>query len=241
MMPVLFLHGWAQSQQVWFQQHRLFADARFLNLPGHGGAPDLPAEAWLDHLAGLLPDRPCMLVGWSLGGMLAMQLAHRLPERVAKLVLIGTTPRFCAAEDWPQGCAQTLFDGFQAALASRSRRALNRFFRLMLQGDGLTQESYNRIAADAVDRAHPPTFEALQAGLDLLKRLDLRAIVPTLSMPALLLHGEADAIIDPACARWLADHLPNASCELIPACGHAPLLTQPASVNGRLKSWQEST
>jgi len=234
---LVFLHGWAQSQQIWYQQQQQFAGARFINLPGHGGAKDAPAAAWPDLLAAQLPDEPCTLVGWSLGGMLAMEIAQRFPGRVAALALIATTPRFAAAEAWLHGCDQAILAAFEEAVASASPRALNRFFALMLHGDALSRSDYNQLARQAVDRTHPVTAAGLAAGLELLATMDLRHRLPPADMPLLIMHGEQDAIVPVAAGRWLAEQLPAAHVHFADACGHAPFLSSPHRFNTILKEW----
>ncbi len=241
MSKLYVLHGWAQSRQIWFQQQAAFPDAQFLNLPGHGGAADQPPERWQETLIDQLPDQPVTLVGWSLGGILALAMAAAQPERIARLILIGATPCFCRRAGWPHGCDAELFAAFEAAVASGSPKSLNRFFALMLHGDRLPRADYNRLAKLAVDRAHPVTPAGLQAGLELLASLDLRAAVPQLTMPLLLLHGAQDAIIDVASSRWLAEQWGGAvTLQLWQDCGHAPFLTQPDRFRHLIEPWTPS-
>ncbi|WP_167632154.1 alpha/beta fold hydrolase [Mariprofundus ferrooxydans] len=235
--PLVFLHGWAQSRQIWYQQQRAFPQAHFLNLPGHGGAMDAPADAWLDLLVAQLPDEPCALIGWSLGGMLALEIAHRFPDRIAALALIATTPRFRTDDAWSCGCDEATFAAFHEAVASASPRALNRFFALMLHGDDLPRSRYNELARHAVDRQCPATSSALSAGLALLASLDLRQSLALADLPVLLMHGEQDAIVPVAAGRWLAEQLPGAQAHYADACGHAPFLSQPERFNTILKEW----
>jgi len=237
MKPLLFLHGWAQSSRVWYQQKQVFTGAHYLNLPGHGGAKDVPADAWVEHLTAQLPDEPCMLVGWSLGGSIAMEIARRFPGRIAGLALIGSTPCFRAAHDWPHGCDEPTFATFKDASTSDSARALTRFFALMLHGDGLARSAYNQLAQQAVDKEHPATAAGLAAGLELLVRLDLRCALLAMQMPVLLVHGEQDAIVAVEAGRWLARHIPGAQAHYLDACGHVPFLSQPEKLNTLIKKW----
>jgi len=237
MMPLVFLHGWAQSRQVWFQQADIFPDAIFLNLPGHGDADDMPAARWIESIIAQLPDEPCVLAGWSLGGILAQHIASQLPDRIKALALISTTPCFRQRADWQAGCDAAQFAAFESAIASASSRQLNRFFALMLHGDALERSDYNRLAKAAVDRQQPASPQGLSAGLELLGRLDQRKTTPLLTMPSLIIHGEQDAIVSVDAGRWLADSIPANQFKLFQHCGHAPFLTQPERFNTILSHW----
>jgi len=208
-----------------------------LCLPGHGGAPDLPSEQWLEQLRRQLPEEPSIVVGWSLGGMLAMQLAALEPTRIAALILIGTTPRFRAAPDWPHGADEATFAAFAEGMAAGSVKMLGRFFALMFHGEELARSDYNEIARAAVDREHPPTAAGLAGGMELLATLDLRAMVPGIEQPVLVLHGDCDAIVPQAAGQWLAGQLPQAEFVPLDATGHAPFLSQSQQFNQTVEAW----
>ena len=235
--PIVFLHGWAQSRQIWCHQFKPFADALFLNLPGHGGAADFPADEWLETIVDQLPDEPCHLVGWSLGGMLAMQIATAFPERVAALALVSTTPRFRSSSNWQFGSSSEVFEGFRMAVESGSPKALSRFFALMLHGDELSRSDYNQLAKAAVDREKRVSEAGLKGGLELLEQLDLRDLAKAIKQPTLVLHGQGDAIVPTEAGQWLAETLPNAEQHILPACGHAPFLTQAEKFNETVQTW----
>lgn len=240
MTAMAFLHGWGQSARIWHGQRHAFADARFINLPGHGGAAQAPAQAWVDRLAEALPDTPAILVGWSLGGLLAIQIALRHPHRVAALVLVSTTPCFAGRPDWPYGCEQTLLDGFRAGVEGASAKTLSRFFALMLHGDGLPRADYNALARASIDKQQQPTPAAMLEGLELLERMDLRQALHTIRQPALVVHGADDAVIPVGAGRFLADALPEARWLQFATCGHAPFLTHRNAFNRQLEAWCQS-
>jgi len=237
MKPVVFLHGWAQSRQVWFRQQETFPGAMYVNLPGHGGSEDLPSDAWIESLVRQLPTEPCILAGWSLGGMLALQIAGFFPERIAALALVSTTPCFRRKPDWQPGCDEALFGAFEDAVASGSGRLLNRFFALMLHGDGLNRSEYNMLAKQAVDRQCPASQVGLSAGLELLGTIDTRKLIGDISVPTLVMHGEQDAIVSVDSGRWLAQAMTGSRMHLFRNCGHAPFLTQPEIFNRTLINW----
>ena len=237
MIPLVFLHGWAQSRQAWFQQQAVFPDALYLNLPGHGGSEYIKPEQWAEHITAQLPETPCLLVGWSLGGMLALDIARRFPERLAAMALVGASPCFQQQPDWPNGCKADFFTAFEQAVSSASPRLFNRFFALMLHGDNLSRSSYNTLARQAVDRQHPTSQQGLSAGLELLAGLDSRTACPTLELPTLVIHGEQDAVVSVQAGCWLAKTIPRARLQVLPECGHAPQLTRADTFNQYLFNW----
>lgn len=235
MKPLVFLHGWGQSRQIWFQQFAAFPEAKFLNLPGHGGEPD--CESWPENILAQLPDEPCILVGWSLGGMLAMRLAAAYPQRIASLVLVSTTPRFRNTSDWHNGCSDAVFDDFRHGVESGSAKTMSRFFAMMLHGDGLVRSQFNQLTKSAVDRANTVTRQGLMQGLQILGETDLRGIVADIRQPTLVMHGANDAIIPVAAGSFLAEELADATWYPFYTCGHAPFLTQAQTFNEQLEAW----
>jgi pimeloyl-[acyl-carrier protein] methyl ester esterase len=203
---LVLLPGWGFDSRVWQPLTRLLKqDFRI-----HATTDDLPDGA--------------VVCGWSLGALTAMQMALAQPERIARLVLIGATPRFVQANDWPHAQPAALLDGFATAVATDPRTALRRFAALLNQGDTqvrrLTRELATVLAADS-------TATTLAAGLHALRDTDLRADIGQIRQPVLLLHGAHDALMPLAAAEWLAKHLPAARLEVFPDAAHAPFLAQP--------------
>ena len=243
MPTLLFVHGWGQSAQVWRAQIAYFAErfagqmkVQAVNLPGHGGASDAPFDAWEDVLLDAMPKGPVMLVGWSLGGMLGMRLALQHAERLAGLVLLSSTPRFRVAPDWVHGVDDEVFGRFQEALESDAPRLLERFFALMLQGDELSRRQYIGIARTAVDKRYPTSMQGLRCGLQWLDTLDMRADLAQITLPTLVVHGEADAVTPVGAARYMAEHIPGAEMHLMQG-GHALHLSRAQQLNEALEAW----
>jgi pimeloyl-[acyl-carrier protein] methyl ester esterase len=235
---LVFLHGWGQSRQVWHQQMQAFPDALFLNLPGHGGSAE--SGEWLAAMADQLPESPAIIVGWSLGGIIAMQLALHYPQKVAGLALVSTTPCFCQRDGWPHGADDELFSAFEEGVKSNSAKTMSRFFALMLHGDEISRSDYNRIAREAIDKGSEITPKTLQKGLEHLAHTDLRSQLTAIQQPALILHGNEDAIVPVAAGTFLAEHLPHAESHLFDTCGHAPFLTQSRAFNDILEPWSRT-
>ncbi len=240
MKPLVFLHGWGQSDRIWHAQRTYFSGRHPLGmpcLPGHGGAPEAPATDWTDRLATSLPATPAVLIGWSLGGLLAIRLALAYPARVAALVLVATTPCFCRRTDWPLGCADDVFHDFETGVQKDPARAARHFFNLMLHGDGLSCAQSRAVARAAMERDRPAGAAALHEGLTLLAGLDLRAQLAELALPCLVLHGTADAVVPVTAGAYLAEHIAGAAFVRLEGAGHAPFLTQAEIFNRKLEAW----
>lgn len=228
--PILALvHGWGMNARVFDALAALLADnfeVRALDLPGHGGRAALAEntmQGWADDLARQLPDKATLL-GWSLGGQVAMRAALDHPHKIARLVLLASTPRFVAAEDWPRGMAPAELQDFGAALLADPQATLLRFLSLQTRGMSgqkamLQQLRQMLLGAPAASR------EALAGGLAILRDTDLRAELPLLTQPALILHGALDTLTPPAAGAWLAEALPHAQHIEFSRAAHAPHLS----------------
>lgn len=226
--PIVLLHGWGLSAAVWTPLRAHFSPAQAIHapdLPGHGSAAAAgeTLESWADALVATLPDK-AILVGWSLGGMLALHIARHYPQKVARLVLIDTTPRFVQADDWlPALPSETLADfrsNFDAAPAATQRR----FVALQSLGDAARKNVSASLTA-ALTAAHDKQ-PALATGLRLLAETDLRDLIPAITQPVRLLHGGEDKLMPVAAAKWLADTLPNARLSVFGDAGHAPFVSR---------------
>ncbi len=237
--PIVFLHGWGQSRQIWYRQMETFPDAIFLDLPGHGSnhEEETNISDWIESVAAQLPDQPSVMVGWSLGGMIAMQLALQCPEKIAALVLISTTPSFCRQKNWAFGCSHEWFEAFESGIKNNASKTISRFFALMLHGDAMDRSEYNQIAKNAIDASMQPSTTTLRTGLDYLATTDLRKTVRDIQQPTLILHGDNDAIIPASAGQSLAESIPHAIYHLFKQCGHAPFLTQHTTFNATVETW----
>jgi pimeloyl-[acyl-carrier protein] methyl ester esterase len=139
--------------------------------------------------------------------------------------LIGATPRFVQAPDWP--CAQPpeMLEGFTAAVAACPHAALRRFAALMNQGDDHARNITRQL--NDLLRERIPDAATLTAGLAELRDTDLRKSVVAVRPPTLLVHGQHDPLMPLAAAQWLVDHMPNARLEVLAGAAHAPFLSQP--------------
>ena len=239
---VVLLHGWALHGGMWgpwIEQLGRRVRLHFIDLPGHGRSPWPDRAATLRDLArAVSPHVPsgAAVLGWSLGGMVALELARARPADLAALVLIATTPCFLAREDWPAGMNSAVLDGFAAGLAGDYRRTISNFLALQTWGDEHATQALRSLRANLDAHGEPDPY-ALAAGLGILREADLRADLATIAIPTLVIAGEHDRITPVAAGRELASRLPSARFIEIAKAGHAPFLSHADAVLGQVEGF----
>lgn len=224
------ISGWGLGAAAWGPVvDTLAARCRvhLVELPGYGATPPDGAgfAQTAQAVAAALPDGVA-LCGWSLGALLALQAALQTPQRIARLILVGATPSFMQRADWTPAQPLALLDTFAAAVRKDAGSTLQRFAALLNQGD--TQARRLTRALAGAPGAALPDAPTLDAGLRWLRDVDLRAQVPAVAAPTLLIHGERDPLMPLAAAQWLAERLPDARLARFADAAHAPFLADPA-------------
>jgi pimeloyl-[acyl-carrier protein] methyl ester esterase len=239
------LHGWGFHGGVWDGAGEALSShyrVSQIDLPGHGRSGAWPENAGLESLSRNLAEKfpqPAIWLGWSLGGLLALDLALRYPQHVAGLILVAASPRFTQAEDWPHATARQVLQEFSRQLQEDSQGTLQRFLGLQVRGADSAREQL-RILRPLL-AAYPPRPEALAGGLRLLAESDLRAASATLRCPVLLILGQRDTLVPADMARDWRAYLPGLRSRVIPGASHVPFLSHPqqfaACVGDFLTRW----
>ena len=234
---VVLLHGWASHTQVFRALARALEKkfrVQVMALPGYGDDGESGAcvpytlERIADMLAAGAP-RHCSVVGWSLGAQVALTWAQRAPKQVNRLALIGATPCYTQRADWPHGVKPAVMRQFAAQIKRDCPSVLRRFVALQSLGDAHAVRVAHQLRTALF--THPlPSQAVLEAGLEILRVTDLRALLPSIRQPALMLHGEHDAVTPCAAGQALTEALPHARFHKIAGAGHAPFLSDPNAV-----------
>jgi len=154
------------------------------------------------------------IVAHSMGGLLAMEL---LPEICQKLVLISSTAKFCAGDDYPCGTPWKILRRMTLQLKRNPEAVVEEFFRNV----NYPNECHTCASVTHTCASVRESLNSLAEGLEYLQASDVRNIVPTLGIPVLLLHGADDRIIPPTASEWLHAHLPDSQLTMIKNGGHA--------------------
>jgi len=222
-----FLHGWGFDGRALEKFCDGFTpewNVKIPVLPGYDGAA--PEALGIEHVArALLPEVPdnSVLVGWSLGGMIAIRMASMKPLK--KLVLLASAPCFVGKQDWPYGMSEELIEGLQRRVQENPGQALQEFALLSSKGDKNPRATYRSLTASlqraAVHRA------ALLDGLEMLRNADLRPEFSGLKCRVGAILAENDQLFSASCARAMLSLNPDLELSTMGGCGHAPFISRP--------------
>jgi len=228
--PLVFLHGIASDHLYWQVQMRAFAKRfRCLALDNRDAGQSKPAQApytmgdLAADVAGLLDAlglSEAHLVGASLGGMIALELAVAHPSRVCSLFLVGTLGR---ADDWFNATLDTYSHirrqvadtaGFLEALLPWL--VSHRFFA--------SPSKVEWLQAFLRQSAFPQQIDGFFRQLGAIRGHDVLEQASAIRCPALVVVGEDDLITPPRYAEQLAKLIPQARLHILPGVGHSPVL-----------------
>ena len=195
---LVLLHGWGLSSVVWdssVEALRALAHVTTIDLPGFGQSAQVPFTHLDDLLAQIHDALPkqALLMGFSLGGMLAVQLAAKYPDAIQGVMTIASNARFTALDEWPNAMSEEVFEGFYASAEQSMAVTLKRFLGLQSKGGSQEKVLLKRLRAmAAADVIEPVTALGM---LRLLARLDNREILTALTQPALHILASHDELV----------------------------------------------
>ena len=253
--PLVLVHGLGGSHLNWLHvahrladRHRVFA----VDLAGFGLTPPAGRKSTVqanqslldDFIAAVSPDQPVVLIGNSMGGLIAILEAAASPAVVAALVLVNPALPLADSGAVNAFTIQRLFVPLipgvgEAAMSLYSARTppekqLEHTLaavaadpdRLPTHGRELNLEMIR--LRKQMDWAVPSFLQASRsiAGL-LVRRRAFRKTLADIECPVLLIHGEEDTIVSPASARWAHEQRPDWVVAMLAGVGHVPQLEAP--------------
>ena len=225
MIPLVLVPGLACDGGLWAAQINGLADIADIRIADTLSDESIPAIA--RRILATAPDS-FALAGLSMGGYVALEVMRQAPERVTRLALLDTSAR----ADTPEQTA-----GRRAAVAAIGTQDYAVLARQSLPG---------LVAADASDavrdavvamtvRVGPEIYIRQQGFVPL--RPDSRDLLPTITVPTLVVVGDRDTLTPPPLAGEMRDLIPHATLVVIPGAGHLSTMEQPEAVTAALRAW----
>lgn len=227
--PILnVLHGWGMNAHLfddWSDSLAKHFQVNLIDLPGHGLNHEEPLSTDLTALAEEASEVPAgHWLGWSMGGMLALNLALKNPAQVKSLTMLCATPCFVKRDHWPHGTDQSVLDKFAANLQLDIKQTIQTFLALEVMGVEHERSQLRELKQKVFERPLPST-QALNAGLSLLAETDLSAQLKNLIPPSLWISGRRDRLVIPATMQQAAE-LAGADYMVLRGSGHAPFIRE---------------
>lgn len=227
--PLVLLHGWSMHTGVWRQFARFLAQCFqviCLDLPGHGRSESVQKYV-LSEIAEALMRAISVsrfhLLGWSLGGTVALEMARRWPDRIVSVTVLAGNPCFVQTEHWP-GVKSEVLQSFADQLLNNGQATLMRFLALQVKGLSNANVLLKQLR-QAVYECDAPEIEVLLGGLNILKSSDLGTYLASPTCPLRFILGDKDTMIPISCGLKIQQLSPEISVQILQNAGHVPFLT----------------
>lgn len=214
--PLLLLHGWGFDHRIWdslvsklnstYQVYRV-------DLPGFGKTDMMPWAQFEKALLAKIP-HPTVLLGWSMGGLIATHLALKYPGHFSQVIQVTSSPHFIAHDTWP-GISHKHLNIFQKNLQHAPEATHEGFMSFQVP------ESLRRKLAPI----ETPSVKSLEHGFEILCTWDFRDQLHKLTCPTTYCFGQRDVIVPEATLHAMKARHPNFNYHLFPESGHTPFLS----------------
>lgn len=241
-LPVVLLHGFPLNHEIWQPQIKaLQTEYRVItpDLRGHGKSEAPGGIYTMANLAddlGALIDHlncgPAIIAGHSMGGYIAFAFYRRYADLVKGLVLISTR----AATDTPEGKANREAMAQRAEQERSSAVAVEKMLPNMMSPASLAADPSLKTKVDAMMAG--TSFHGIAgAQRGMASRSDSSDLLPTISVPTLIIAGTADALIPPVESQKMAQTIRGAELQLLDGAGHLPSLEKPHEFTAAMQHW----
>ncbi|MGY5450838.1 pimeloyl-ACP methyl ester esterase BioH [Agarivorans sp. MS3-6] len=240
---LVMIHGWGLNSAVWQPVAELLSEHFCLyqiDLPGFGhsaAVEQLNLSDMANAVAAQVPQQAIWL-GWSLGGLVAMQAAIDFPRRIRGLISVASSAHFIAKQGWP-GIAPNVLDSFAVGLERDFSKTLQQFLAIQAMGSSHAKQDIKQLRHLLAERPLPK-LAALQQGLELLQLTDLRAAASTIDVPWLQLFGRSDALVPRAAMLEHAVLTPSAQQYCFESSSHAPFISEKQLFTERVTDFSRS-
>ncbi len=238
---LVLIHGWGFDSRIWRNFIPLLEGqwrVTCVDLPGYGISKNKvkshAGQGNIDQVVNsIVSDIPenSTILAWSLGGTIAMKLAHRRSD-IKALVLIASSPCFLNKQDWHHGVEPDDFNKLISQLNEDKIKTLQTFAGLVAMGEEYPRQVINELNEHFINNV--PEQEILMAGLEILRHEDLRQVMVKQQCPVGMIFGENDVLVKRATGSAIQISRPDIHIIEIPQAGHAPFVLRPQETAGAL-------
>ena len=243
--PLLMIHGWGVNSEIWtslVDELKLFVTVYVVDLPGMGGSSSISPYT-LDNISkeikANVPIKKCNILGWSLGGQVAMYLAIKMPEFVEKLILMSTTPCFVEKIDWPYGVNKQFFLNFEIEAKKNLNDTLTKFFLIQTRDINDSKKIMKFLKKEFIE-SRDENKSGMQSALNVLKEADLRNDVKKIDKLTLIITGDKDRLTSTKASVWLYETIKGATLKEIKGANHMPFISHKETMTASVKKFLQN-
>jgi len=267
-IPIVLFHGWGLNSAVW-QPFIVSLPVEFTNafhvitidLPGFGVNADKKVMPYslaniCQYIANTI-EQPAIYLGWSLGGLVATEMALTYPEKVLGLITVASSPRFTEQRTeqrteqksveaineqvkeqlvWP-GIKPHVLDIFHQQLQIDAEKTISSFLKLQAMGSPHVRQDIKQIS-ELVFQYEMANKSTLDESLKLLETSDFRSKLIDIKQPFLRLYGSADSLVPKSVIEQvtkLAKY--NSTQHTFERASHAPFISHLDDFTQVLTNW----
>lgn len=229
---MFIIHGWGTDSRVW---------PEWLKNNGYCYNKTFPQFEDLEqeflHYVSVM-QKKIIVLGWSLGSMSALELAHKHSDKIAGLILVAPTAKFVSNDDYQAGLPNGVVKNLQRKLNRNKEETQKNFYGLMFSENEIVFK--DKFIKNIAPFFYDLDLESLQQGLRYLQEQDLRLLLNDIKVPTTIISGNEDQICLPQAAEFLQSKLIKAKLFRIEGAGHIPFLTREEYFKNILeKCWRE--
>lgn len=259
-IPIVLLHGWGLNSAVW-QPLITNLSTEFtenfhvvtIDLPGFGTNINKKASPYslaniCDKITNTIK-QPAIYLGWSLGGLVATEMALTYPEKVLGLITVASSPRFLEQREeevitdkrgshliWP-GIKPHILDVFHQQLQLDAEKTINGFLKLQAMGSPHVRQDIKQIS-QLTFQHEMANKKTLDESLKLLETSDYREKLRSIQQPFLRLYGSADSLVPKSVIAQVAKLAENNSEQhIFEGASHAPFISHLDDFTQVLTDW----
>jgi len=235
--PLVLLHGWGLHSGVWesiLPELEKNFHCYAVDMLGHGESQASSNKPFsLENMCSELHDiinsinsNDIILLGWSLGGLVAVDYLKKHNEKIKKCILVTSNACFCKKDNWQYALDDSVLENFSQQLEQDYKKTVDKFMALQMFGADDYKQALKVLKHSITDRPEP-SMESLREGLKILKETDLLASLSNISQPTLMITGEKDRLMPYQAAEEMQPLFKKAQCHMIKGAGHAPFISHP--------------
>ena len=236
-LPLILIAGWGHTGKTMLRLKEAL-DGYLVQVTSTDELWPTQSSAALPHSPGLsryavglhnllairrLTDGRAGVIGWSMGGIVALETAREYPGLLQRLVIISGTARFCAGNDAPPGVSASVLRAMALGLRRTPDSVLAAYYDQVYapQSVPMAVAATRLVGRGVPAEPCPLDRDELIQGLNYLKQTDLRSSLNQLAVPTLVVHGREDRIVPWQAGEWLSRALAVSQWRCYEGLGHA--------------------